>query len=319
MAGGCQALIRWRAENEITGVHAVPYDVEAEVGTTKAFPLGRWVHRQRRALQAGEPEDRRRVLLDAPEAGMVWEPGEEAWEAELVALRAYRRATGHLTPRQDTIWAQDDDMLPIGRHMANLRRKGAKNGLGKDPDRAAEHAALLTAINEDGDWPWPLDWQRHYRLLADLVDADGVLPHIAPGIVFDRDDSRKWLQQQKQPTAWARLLPEQQERLAAIGVQPEQAPSPAPAAKLRGEGAEQGTTGIPAGPDAARAVGGAGRPPPAVPRAHSEEITVDGEAQPVAVKLGAWITNTKTRHYKLTQEHLDALQELGMTDCPARR
>ncbi|MFJ5901925.1 hypothetical protein ACIQFZ_42935 [Streptomyces sp. NPDC093064] len=39
-----QALLRRRAENEITGLYAVPYDVETQVGTTKAFPLGRWVH-----------------------------------------------------------------------------------------------------------------------------------------------------------------------------------------------------------------------------------------------------------------------------------
>lgn len=37
---GYQALIRWRAENGITGVHAVPYDTEAEVGVTKDFPPG---------------------------------------------------------------------------------------------------------------------------------------------------------------------------------------------------------------------------------------------------------------------------------------
>ncbi len=47
------------AENGITGVHAVPYDVEVEVGVTKAFPLGRWVHQQRKALRTGELEDRR--------------------------------------------------------------------------------------------------------------------------------------------------------------------------------------------------------------------------------------------------------------------
>ncbi|MFD8211488.1 helicase associated domain-containing protein [Streptomyces sp. NPDC059695] len=62
-------------------------------------------------------------------------------------------------------------------------------------------------IDPDRNCPWPLDWQRHYRVLADLVDADGVLPSIAPGVVFDGDDIGKWLQQQKQPATWARLLP----------------------------------------------------------------------------------------------------------------
>lgn len=196
---GYQALLRWRAENEVTGVYAVPYDVEVEVGVTKDFPLGRWVHQQRKALRAGELEDRRKVLLDAPEAGMIWEPGEEAWEAKLAALRSYRRATGHLAPRQDAVWGEGEATVPIGQHMANLRRKGTKNGLGKDPERAAERAAQLTEIDPDWDCPWPLDWQRHYRVLANLVDADGHLPDIAPGVLMDSDDIGKWLQQQKQP------------------------------------------------------------------------------------------------------------------------
>ncbi|TDU80624.1 helicase associated protein [Streptomyces sp. KS 21] len=128
---GYQALLRWRAEKGITGLHAVPYDTETAVGVTKGFPLGRWVHQQRKALRAGELEERRKTLLDAPEAGMVWEPGEEAWEAKLAALRSYRRATGHLAPRQDAVWGEDDEMVPVGQHMPNLRRKGAKNGLGR--------------------------------------------------------------------------------------------------------------------------------------------------------------------------------------------
>ncbi|MFF4498293.1 helicase associated domain-containing protein [Streptomyces sp. NPDC001546] len=44
-------------------------DTETTVGATKAFPLERWVYQQRKALRAGELEDRRKVLLDAPEAG----------------------------------------------------------------------------------------------------------------------------------------------------------------------------------------------------------------------------------------------------------
>ncbi len=54
---------------------------------------------------------------------------------------------------------------------------------------------------------------------------------------------------------------------------------------------------------------GAGRP---VPRGHSEQITVDGEAEPVVVKLGVWVSNTRTRRDKLTAEQLDTLRELGM-------
>jgi superfamily II DNA or RNA helicase len=311
---GYQALLRWRAENEITGVYAVPYDVEVEVGVTKDFPLGRWVHQQRKALRAGELEDRRKVLLDAPEAGMVWEPGEEAWEAKLAALRSYRRATGHLAPRQDAVWGEGEGeaMVPVGQHMANLRRKGAKNGLGKDPERAAVRAAQLTEIDPDWDCPWPLDWQRHYRVLADLVDADGSLPEIQPGVLMDGDDIGKWLQQQRQPAVWARLLPEQQERLSTLGVKPLEAPSPAPAAKgaTKGQGKAQQAfqRGLAALAQWVEREG-AHRP---VPRGHSEEIVVDGEAEPVAVKLGVWVSNIRARRDKLTQEQLVALRELGV-------
>ncbi|WUO18290.1 Helicase associated domain protein (plasmid) [Streptomyces sp. NBC_00289] len=306
---GYQALIRWRAENEITGLYAVPYDVEVEVGVTKAFPLGRWIHQQRKSLRAGELEPRRKELLDAPEAGMVWEPGEEAWETKISALRSYRRATGHLAPRQDQVWGEGDAMVPIGQHVANLRRKG---GLGKDPERAAERAQQLTAIDSDWDCPWPLDWQRHYRVLADLVDADGVLPEIQPGVLMDGDDIGRWLERQKNPGTWAQLSTEQQERLSQLGVQPLEAPSPAPAATRATKGPGKAQQAFQRGLAAlAQWVEreGAHRP---VPRGHAEEIAVDGETEPVVIKLGVWTSNVRSRRDRLTQEQLDALRELGM-------
>ncbi|MEU5053735.1 Helicase associated domain protein [Streptomyces sp. NPDC021096] len=309
---GYEALLRWRKENEITGLYAVPYDTEVEVGVTKDFPLGRWVHQQRKTLRAGELDPHRKELLDAPEAGMVWEPGEEAWEAKLAAFRSYRQATGHLAPRQDAVWGEGETMVPIGQHMANLRRKGAKNGLGKDPERAAVRAAQLTAIDPDWDCPWPLDWQRHYRVLADLVEADGSLPEIQPGVLMDGDDIGKWLQQQKQPAAWARLLPEQQERLSTLGIKPLEAPSPAPATARAAKGPGKAQQAFQRGLAAlAQWVEREGTHRP-VPRAHGEEIAFADETEPVIVKLGVWVSNTKSRRDKLTQEQLDALRKLGV-------
>ncbi|WP_079049387.1 DEAD/DEAH box helicase [Streptomyces torulosus] len=311
---GYQALLRWRVENEIMGLYAVPYDVEVEVGVTKDFPLGRWVHQQRKALRAGELEERRKLLLDAPEAGMVWEPGEEAWEAKLAALRSYRRATGHLAPRQDQVWGESEaeGLVPVGQHMANLRRK---NGLGKDPERAAVRAAQLTEIDPDWNCPWPLNWQRHYRILTDLTadEPDRRLPDIQPGVLFEGDDLGKWLQRQKQPATWAQLSIEQQERLSGLGVQPLEAPPPAPAAMRATKGgpskAQQAFQGGLAALTQWVEREGAHRP---VPRGHSEEVTIDGETEPVAVKLGVWVSNARARRDRLTPEQLEALQELGM-------
>ncbi|WP_030557063.1 DEAD/DEAH box helicase [Streptomyces exfoliatus] len=305
---GYQALLRWRAENEITGLYAVPYDVEVEVGVTKDFPLGRWVHQQRKALRTGELQERRKTLLDAPEAGMVWEPGEEAWENKLAALRSYRRAMGHLAPRQDAMWGEDDEMVPIGQHMANLRRKG---GLGKDAERAAERAAQLAAVDEDWNCPWPLDWQRHYRVLTNLAadETGGVLPDIAPGVLFDGDDIGRWLKRQKNPGTWTQLSTEQQQRLAKLGIQPDPAPSPAPAAPRSTKGPSKAQQAFQRGLTAlAQYVAREGEP--SVRRAHREKVIIDGQEHDLA--LGIWYSNQKQRRDKLTQEQLDALRELGV-------
>lgn len=231
------------------------------------------------------------------------------WENKLAALRSYRRATGHLAPRQDAVWGESEAMVPVGQHMANLRRKG---GLGKDPERAAVRAQQLAAVDEDWDCPWPLDWQRHYRVLADLVDADGVLPTIAPGVLFEGDDIGRWLERQKNPGTWAQMSTEQQEQLAKLGVQPAQAPPPAPAAPRTANGPSKAQQAFQRGLAAlAQWVEREGVDRP-VPRGHSEQIPVDGEPEPVVVKLGIWISNTKTRRDKLTPEQLDALRELGV-------
>ncbi|MGW0886221.1 hypothetical protein [Streptomyces sp. NPDC002671] len=58
-----------------------------------------------------------------------------------------------------------------------------------------------------------------------------------------------------------------------------------------------------------RGLSGAHRP---VPRGHSEEITVDGETDPVVAKLGVRVSNTKSRQDMLTQEQRAALAELGV-------
>ncbi|MEU6603180.1 DEAD/DEAH box helicase [Streptomyces flaveolus] len=297
---GYQALLRWRKENDITGLYAVPYDTEVEVGVTKDFPLGRWVHQQRKALRAGELEERRKTLLDAPDAGMVWEPGEEAWENKLAALRSYRRATGHLAPRQDAVWGEGEAMVPIGQHMANLRRKGAKNGLGKDPERAAVRAAQLAAIDPDWDCPWPLDWQRHYRILADLAadEPDGRLPDIQPGVQFEGDDLGKWLQRQRR--SWPELSEEQQQRLARLGVTPAEQPAPAPAAKDGGKTStfQRGLAAL------TQYIQREGRT--IVGRAHIEELP-DGSA----IKLGVFLSNQKARRDRLDSKQRAALAELG--------
>ncbi|MFE6962107.1 helicase associated domain-containing protein [Streptomyces sp. NPDC057696] len=177
-------------------------------------------------------------------------------------------------------------------------------------DSAAARAAQLTAIDPDWDCPWPLDWQRHHRVLADLVDteAGGVLPRIEPGVLFEGDDLGRWAHQQSR--SWFELSEEQQQRLSALGLKPAERPTSAPPAKGTAMGPGKAQAAFQRGVAAlAQYVAREGHH--RVPRAHAEEVAVQGEAAPVAVKLGVWITNTKTRRDKLTPQQLAALAELG--------
>lgn len=150
------------------------------------------MHQRRKALRAGELEERRKTLLDAPEAGMVWEPGEEVWEAKLAALRSCRRATGHLAPRQNAMWGEDDEMVPIGQPPTQRRQERTRQrpGTSRRPRGAAERdrpgleLPLAAQLATPPTHPGPARF-------ADEVD--GVLPDIAPGVLFEGDDIGRWL------------------------------------------------------------------------------------------------------------------------------
>ncbi|MGW7385441.1 Helicase associated domain protein [Streptomyces sp. NPDC054794] len=306
---GYQALRRWRAQHHITGLHAVPYDTEVTVGITDTFPLGRWIHQQRKARRTGDLDNHRIQQLDTE--GMIWEPGEEAWENRLAVLRSYHHAHGHLAPRQDALWegpdpdGPDGTTAPIGQLMANLRRNG---GLGKNPERAAARAAQLAGIDRDWDCPWPLDWQRHYRILA-LLAADepgGRLPDIAPGVTYDGDDLGTWVLRQRRN--WAQLSEEQQQRLAELGVTPALRPTPAPTKDSEKTSSKLSTAfqrGLAALTQYITREGHH-----RVQRSHTEEITLEGET--TLVRLGVFMSNAKTRRDKLTPSQRAALAELGV-------
>ena len=130
-------------------------------------------------------------------------------------------------------------------------------------------------------------------------------------MLTDGDDIGRWLQRQKQQASWAQLSIDQQKRLSQLGIKGAEAPSPAPAAKRAAQGPTKAQQAFQRGLTAlAQWVEREGQRP--VPRGHSEEIAVHGEAEPVVVKLGVWVSNTKSRRDRLAQEQLDALRELGM-------
>ncbi|MBK3586479.1 Helicase associated domain protein, partial [Streptomyces sp. MBT57] len=134
----------------------------------------------------------------------------------------------------------------------------------------------------------------------------------APGMLFDGDDIGTWRWQQQNAGVQAQLLPEQRERLAKLGIKAAELPEPAPAATRTAErpGPSKAQQAFERGLAAlALWVEREGQRP--VPRSAVIEISVDGASEPVPVRLGVWLSNTRARRDRLNTDQLQALRELG--------
>ncbi len=191
--------------------------------------------------------------------------------------------------------------------MANLRRP---HGLGKNPERAQTRAAQLTAIDADWNCTWPLDWQRHYRVLAALAgdEPGGRLPDIAPGVMHEGDDLGTWITRQRRN--WTELTKEQQQRLSKLGITPVPRPEPAATGTRGARNTEKKPSpsfqrGIVA---LAQYIAREGHHH--VGRHHRERVVLEGQEH--EHKLGVWYANQKQRRNSLTQQQRAALAELGV-------
>nr|WSU71437.1 Helicase associated domain protein [Streptomyces anulatus] len=287
---GYNALRGWVREH---GHASVPSDTTIELGNDgDSYGLGPWVSEQRRAFKAGTLKPWRTDLLN--EVGMVWSVNDAAFWKNLTAARDYYAVHSTLACPRNAVW----DGVAVGQWVANLRRPG---GLGTNPVRADERRRALEAI--DPDWNpagWSVEWQRHYAAARVLLAEEQGPVELLPGVTVNGVDVGTWTTKQTDPAVWNTLLPEQSERLTALGLTPRTTPA-APAGKGKREGAgafEQGITAL------TQYAAREGRV--VVPRAHIEE-TPHGP-----VRLGTWISNTRSRREKLSTEQRERLAGLGL-------
>ncbi|MCZ7430089.1 DEAD/DEAH box helicase [Streptomyces sp. WMMC1477] len=276
-------------------------------------PLGRWVAEQRAEYAAGRLDDKRVGWLD--ELSMVWSAPDLAWEENLTACRAYYAEMGTLAaPQTAAVLGR-----AVGQFLANCRRPG---GLGKNPEKAAEKAADLAAI--DPEWNpnqlgWSVDWQRLYVKAQTCLDGGAEIGDLLPGVTVSGEDVGKWLARQTELEVWQDLNDEQRRRLQALGVKPPARPTAGRSKARRGNARE---LAFQRGLEAARRfLGREGHLTvsrshvehvPADPAAAGETGGEDQEQELVPVKLGVWISNVKSRRGTLTPERAAALNELGI-------
>ncbi|WP_443041573.1 helicase associated domain-containing protein [Streptomyces sp. B21-083] len=271
---------------ERTGNARVPYGYREG-----ATPLGQWVAEQRRAYGAGEMSGQRAQRLER--LGMVWSVADERFQENLEAAKAYYEDHWTLCSPRPAVALN----RPVGQWLSNLRRPGALDG-------HPEWKTALEAVDEDWNPSWPAEWQRHYAALRELVADEEGQAEVLPGFTVHGMDIGKWLARQRTPKVWEALHDGQRERLEQLGIMP---PAPEPE-----EPAEPSTATVSAFEKGVAALAqyrtrtGSVK----VPRGHTETIVVDGQGH--AVKLGVFLSNTKSRRGKLGTDKLAALAALGL-------
>ncbi|MGW6015816.1 Helicase associated domain protein [Streptomyces sp. NPDC055210] len=275
-----------KAYTERVGNARVPYGHREG-----ATPLGQWVAEQRRAYGAGQMTGQRAARLE--KLGMVWSLADERFQENLEAARAYYDDHWTLCAPRSAV-ALD---RPVGQWLSNLRRPGALEG----------HPEWETALSEvDADWDpkWPADWQRHYAALREMLAEESVLVSVEPGVTVHGMDIGRWLERQRRHDVWHGLTDGQRERLERLGVVPT-APTPEMPVKPSMTTLGAFEKGV-----AALAQYKARTGSVKVPRGHTEMIAVDGQEH--AVKLGVFLSNSKSRRAKLSADKLQALAGLGL-------
>jgi len=253
-----------------------------------AYPLGSWVAEQRRAYGAGQMTGLRARRLE--KLGMVWSVADERFQENLEAAKAYYEDHWTLCAPRSAV-ALD---RPVGQWLSNLRRAGALDG-------HPEWKDALEAVDPHWNPEWPVDWQRHYAALRELVRDEGQAD-VLPGVTVHGMDVGRFLAKNRQHAVWQGLLEGQRELLEAIGVVPlppeQEAPAKAP--KAAPGAFERGVAALAQYKDRTGSVG-------PVSRSHVE-VLPDG----TEVKLGVFLSNTKSRRGKLTADKLQALADLGL-------
>uniref|UniRef100_UPI00148C4519 helicase associated domain-containing protein n=1 Tax=Streptomyces asoensis TaxID=249586 RepID=UPI00148C4519 len=253
-----------------------------------ATPLGQWVAEQRRAYGAGQMNGQRAQRLE--QLGMVWSLADERFQENLEAAKAYYDQHWTLcAPRPATMLGR-----PVGQWLSNLRRPGALDG-------HPEWKTALEVVDEDWNPSWPADWQRHYAAVRELLREEAGLTELQPGITCHGMDVGKWLARQRKPQVWQALTDGQRERLEQLGITPlapkqeePVRPSTAPVSAF-----ERGVAALAQYKTRTGSV--------TVPRGHVERLE-DG----IEVKLGVFLSNSKSRRGKLTADKLAALANLGL-------
>ncbi len=282
--------------------------VEGWPAALAAFPLGQWIADARRVYARGDMDKNRVQQLE--KLGMVWSHFDVAWEEGLAAARGWAEENGHLLAPLDAtyqgyrvgIWLKN--ARAAARKAAEIEQRRAE-GLPVESAAGAlsqERREQLEDIDPSWCPAWPVEWQRAFHLVRLHLEAGGTLP-MEPGTVMHQgEDLGRWVRSVR--LGWDKLTGVQQWMCENIlRIEPAaQDEKPRP----RRTQADKWAMNYAAAKQYYEREGHL-----RVPRKHIERV--DGENQEKReLRLGAWISNQRSRAATLTPERIAQLSRIGM-------
>ncbi|KOV61518.1 helicase [Streptomyces sp. MMG1121] len=277
------------------------------------FPLGQWIADARRFHSRGTLGTERVEQLE--KLGMVWSHHDVAWEEGLAAARGWAATNGHLLAPLDAtyqgyrigIWLKNQ--RAAARRAPQTEQRRTEGPPAKSPAGALSEERREQLDDVDPSWcpAWPVEWQRAFHLVRLHLESGGTLPTEPNVVVHQGEDLGRWVKSVR--LGWDRLTGVQQwmcEHILAIEPADEDDKPPA-----RRAHSDRWTTNYAAARQFYEREGHLH-----VPRKHVERIVIghgQGEDQEEReLRLGAWISNQRSRAATLSPERIEQLTVIGM-------
>ncbi|WP_329112861.1 DEAD/DEAH box helicase [Streptomyces sp. NBC_01465] len=272
------------------------------------FPLGQWTADARRSYARGDMDQDRVAQLE--KLGMIWSHFDVAWQEGLAAARGWAAENGHLlAPLGATfqgaavgIWLKN--ARAAARKAQDNERRRAQ-GLPVQSSAGALSETRREQLEDiDASWcpSWPVAWQRCFHLVRLHLNAGQALPIAAGEVLRQGEDLGRWVTSVRDK--WDQLTSVQQwmcEHVLGIEPAPEEEKPKRPRTQ-----ADKWTAHLGAARQFFEREGHL-----KVPRKHVETVlSEDGRED--QYRLGAWVSNQRSRAAALTSERMGQLSEVGM-------
>lgn len=272
------------------------------------FPLGQWIADARRFYARGDMDEDRVAQLE--KLGMIWSHFDVAWEEGLSAARGWAAEHGHLLAPLDATFQG----AKVGIFLKNARasaRKARENeqrraeGLPVESSAGAlsdERREQLEDIDPSWCPAWPVEWQRAFHLTRLHLEQGGELPTEPGKVLVQSEDLGRWVRAQR--LGWDKLTTVQQWMCEQVlGITPateDEQPKP------RRTQADKWSANLAAATQFYEREGHL-----IVPRKHVETMFSD-EGWELQFRLGAWVSNQRSRAATLSEDRREQLSAIGM-------